>query len=1484
MAEVKNAFIKSKMNKDLDSRLLPSGEYRNALNAQVSKSEGSDVGALENVLGNKQVSDFGLSISNLSSIGYLSDEANSMIYVFLTDNDTNDYIPTGAGSNHYVVSYNATNDTSSTLVKGAFLNFSKLNPIFGVNLLENLLFWTDNRNQPRKINVISATESAGSVMNVGLSAIGSGYINSVYNTQNQVPGGVGKGLTVSVTTIGGTINSVTVVNPGNGYAVGDLVNILGPGPGIQAVISISSVFYYYTSEDNISVAKYNPYEAIELYESSALSPGDYESTMKDVFSIAYPDGGTALVNGDQSGTSINIDQTNIPVGGKPVTGQSVSKINATGEVTDLGVTVIVGSSSTVLNVSSSISVTDDEELVFDANPYYIPNYKGDPKFLEDKFVRFSYRFKFNDGEHSIQAPFTQPCFIPKQDGYFLNNTPTEGDEQQAYSSTIIDFMENKVNKIDLKIPLPSSVVNLSNSLHIEEIDILYKESDGLAVQVVETLSNTNNFGTSEADSLLDVLTYEYESQIPYKTLPSDEITRVYDKVPVKAFSQEIISNRIVYGNYQNKHTPPALLNYNVTSSEKSDFNLNKGSAQTSGGSFAAGASITIYNASGSIVVGSLLSSLYPDDSIPIGTRVVTTDGSTTMTLNKDVGLSSSILIDFNLSGNVSDSTSKVEYPSSNLKTNRNYQVGFVLSDKFGRQSSVILASNSENTYNFSVSTAFSPYIDEGTNTYDWMGNSLKVLVNDPISPQSPNPVTNEPGIYNGDASSDDYNPLGWYSYKIVVKQVEQEYYNVYSAGAMKGLPYNYDTNNITPVLSENTSFITLLNDNINKIPRDLSEVGPQDKAFRSSVELYGRVQNTSTSNEQFYPGRRSFTTSSVEDLFGLFDVQDFKGRFDEVIPITNPLNAFHGFFKSDSDPFIAEISTSQNSGLQFGVNNSYTAVAGSGLSTTTASSQLTVALSTITGSIHVGSLLISIEGQPAITDTYVVSTSADGTNLDVTFNKNVSHGNGKLFTFSQQDFNDINTLAIFETAPVESRLDIFWETSSSGLITDLNNLVLNSTTAGAGFSSWNDEPFAENSVLNSNVLNTNFTLVDNLGNAIIFASGDTFVLNSVLDNESPTPSNVTHWFELYEVTANTNIYNIKVTQAFVDEAWYSSTNGTNDFNFSFTSVIDGVTTNYNQTASLSNADPIMSGPNNNGTTPTPAINYSTNNSTLPSDIGTFTAVNGANTAGNQGKDITWSITATKGGVDYGSSFGVTVTSTDTLSTCVLKNVNTSGVPTGVYTLKLKCIDAGQAFQEIIITAQLGIIPIRVTDYGLWFNDQTPANPSFAFASVCLIEVDNNPDPGGTDGFYAINGSWNSISNGVTVVNLKQSNDLQGGTWYYSNVSRAAALTNWKSSFTNDFPQYWSPDSARTSAAVNNSSTIPVDNVSNPLASSGTLNNEAMSGLRISGPGISPGTTILSVSAPNITVSSNQTVDDNVDLLIGDIPLSTYSNYTFEVIT
>ena len=51
MAEIKNTFSQAgKMNQDLDSRLLPNGEYREAINLMISRSEGSTVGEFENAL------------------------------------------------------------------------------------------------------------------------------------------------------------------------------------------------------------------------------------------------------------------------------------------------------------------------------------------------------------------------------------------------------------------------------------------------------------------------------------------------------------------------------------------------------------------------------------------------------------------------------------------------------------------------------------------------------------------------------------------------------------------------------------------------------------------------------------------------------------------------------------------------------------------------------------------------------------------------------------------------------------------------------------------------------------------------------------------------------------------------------------------------------------------------------------------------------------------------------------------------------------------------------------------------------------------------------------------------------------------------------------------------------------------------------------------------------------------------------------------
>ena len=67
MPEIKNTFLKSKMNKDLDARIIPSGEYRDGKNISISASEGADVGALENIRGNFNLTNFGLTDDNASS-------------------------------------------------------------------------------------------------------------------------------------------------------------------------------------------------------------------------------------------------------------------------------------------------------------------------------------------------------------------------------------------------------------------------------------------------------------------------------------------------------------------------------------------------------------------------------------------------------------------------------------------------------------------------------------------------------------------------------------------------------------------------------------------------------------------------------------------------------------------------------------------------------------------------------------------------------------------------------------------------------------------------------------------------------------------------------------------------------------------------------------------------------------------------------------------------------------------------------------------------------------------------------------------------------------------------------------------------------------------------------------------------------------------------------------------------------------------------
>ena len=1140
MAEIKNSFLRSKMNKDLDDRLIPNGEYRDAQNISVGKSEADDIGALETVLGNQLVPGTDLGNSNLKVIGYYSDETNERLIVFLTD--YTDVYPSGqpvyapSTSSCFIYSY-FKNDSGVwdyiPLVKGHFLNFSTSDLITGISLIEDLLFFTDYRNQPRKINIQSA-------------------------------------------------------NP-----------LLSQNPT------------YYKNEIDISVAKYNPYEPINL-----LSKVVKQTTTTGT--------GSVLAISDTTGIKVGmtvVDYTNIQavdyVHVITVTANTSVELNAS--VTTSSAVDLYFLSSTMTGESISLNFNDGN------------SWPGDPDYLENKFVRLSYRFRFDDGEYSIMAPFTQVAFIPKQKGYFL-----QGDEIKAYRSTILDLMENGVQNISLLIPFPDTLNNVNTSAtadyKIQAIDILYKESDGLAVRVLDTITTTDTEWTGDTD----VLIYDYQSRKPFKTLPESQTVRVYDKVPVRAFAQETAGNRIIYGNFLNKYTPPEYLTYRVAVGPKNT------------------------------------------------------------TKNFD---------------------SWVEYPNHTVKQDRNYQVGFVLIDKFGRQSDVVL-SNVDDTVNtigpntFGGSTIFNPYnIPSDAAAYpirDWFGDSLKVQIDLGINsgdnglPKIKGLFEGQPGLYanaigsgfniagvapsingfpitipnlgepgfryeftlNGGSSGvpiigsflrgkyTDYvevfdvvivgadyqvftkkpinksfysltvpattpdnkfaykiNQIGWYSYKIVVKQQEQDYYNVYLPGIVNG--YYGHTQYFGDEIGK-TAFSTLFGDNINKVPRDLSEVGPEQKQYRSSVTLSGRVENWDFSNvnpnRQYNPNTNTSTLTIKHSI-------DAIGPENEIVGNNSATTAHPSIYQGDTNPYLVRINTNDTAIGQLDSNSGST---------------------------------------------------------------------------------DFPTLAIYETNPQESLLDIFWETQTAGLISDLNAAILSDFDGAIAWGPYNWNQLE--SLPEGDAFITGIYPIDKNGQPLV----DTSIVPgsfNVFDKANPT-NDLTSKFSFEKTGSGTSgdpfLYNFK-TSATDGDFVFNETENIREFTLSaIVETAAGITSNsLSLSGNLTNFAPSID-------TLTP-INTDTS---VVGDLRTLTGLNGSssNVANENTQQLFWTIEAgnTLNTFSIGASSGIL-------------SKNSTSSPSGQFNLTIRLADAnGNTANGSLYVEATQVVNVASLVVGSPFT----ASPPGSFNATC----------------------------------------------------------------------------------------------------------------------------------------------------------------------
>jgi hypothetical protein len=162
MANFTRNFVAGKMNKTYDERVVPAGEYIDALNIRMGSTENSELGALENTKGNLPLTTLMYDGDYLSDsarcIGAFQDGANETIYWFVHDPN---FTLGNTGKIDMIVSVNVLTSTLTYHVISmddgdginTTLNFNPTYVITGVDLVDNLLFFTDDYNPPRFINV-----------------------------------------------------------------------------------------------------------------------------------------------------------------------------------------------------------------------------------------------------------------------------------------------------------------------------------------------------------------------------------------------------------------------------------------------------------------------------------------------------------------------------------------------------------------------------------------------------------------------------------------------------------------------------------------------------------------------------------------------------------------------------------------------------------------------------------------------------------------------------------------------------------------------------------------------------------------------------------------------------------------------------------------------------------------------------------------------------------------------------------------------------------------------------------------------------------------------------------------------------------------------------------------------------------------------------------------------------------------------------------
>ena len=379
------------------------------------------------------------------------------------------------------------------------LNFNHDNLITGINIVDDMLFWTDGITEPKKINIPNSIAGTTPV-NICVSSACGATLNHTLLVNDEQNININTGILLRekhITVIRNSPKKALAVNIeketliSNGTTGNSQTFLIDPNDPSTGNLTAGSVMTILLLKDPLQSTSLNIDDIILFNPSSNSSPPQEEHEISVVLQSQINDGAN-----DLAATF-------------PWYGQFVAATAGTYEVWEVKIVSI-----------SYLTSTNPQEYNWAVK-------LSEKQKFKNKFPRYSYRYKYNDGEYSTFAPFTNVIFEPRDFKY----EPTE-----AYNLG----MENQITKTvlsDYNINLPKDVV---------EIDLLYKESNSPTVYIIDTIRGNKL-------TLLNS-TYEVKPSQIRSVLPENQLLRSWDNVPRTALAQEVTGNRIVYGNYLQNYT------------------------------------------------------------------------------------------------------------------------------------------------------------------------------------------------------------------------------------------------------------------------------------------------------------------------------------------------------------------------------------------------------------------------------------------------------------------------------------------------------------------------------------------------------------------------------------------------------------------------------------------------------------------------------------------------------------------------------------------------------------------------------------------------------------------------------------------------------------------------------------------------------------------------------------------------------------------